>query len=509
MFPHSLFDGFVNFNQRLVLLSQVRDSKFDNPVDNFTMTIQELDQYKQKLQQYFLYMLSSVKPPPTADQLSGQPQQLSAKNLQQQQALMNAARVASAQQKSQANSSSRAPAAPTATHPPFSFKSQSPQGVPHYNDAGKSELTQDQLKLPQPKRRKPNQAASPASTPAQTINTPVTKSPPKIDSPDAQRVPMAPNMFRCAVSDCESGKTGFSTREELEKHQMAVHEPKEPAIKDPLDAAAYAIESLRIALNLDENGKSKAVAPKADQGFSKEEKGNLQAPTMKPSASSQSHNIKQEVATPMSRNPTQTGPSPSSNLLRTPQTTTNVKTPASDAKSAGKDVGAKGSTVKSMPTSAPDPWANSNVKPEWFKEVFSDAANINRAVPDDFITSWLERNPFTPPTSPSSGDKDSPHKSDISANDNLNINLAADDGDMLPSEWFDDALQGDMEALDVGDLMDMNWDTTLDAGEEEEMLGKGKRRRDPMEPSDEWMKAWAPEQYEEKLKKRDTQQRKR
>ena len=501
----------TNIGQRLILLRQVHESAFNKPNENFTLSIQELDEYKNKLNQHVVSVLRSVQSNPAAAASHlppGQPQQLNAANLQQQQALLNAARAASAQ-KNQTSGSSRAPAAPTASHPPFAFGSQSPQGVPQYN-AGKNELTQEQLKLPQAKKRKPNQAPSAASTPAQTMNTPVTKSSPiaKVESPEIQRIPAVPNMMKCNVLDCETEKKGFVTKEELEKHRTEVHEPKEPAIKDPLDAAAYAIESLRIALNLDENGRSKPVATlKDDKAPPKEDKGSFQAPAMKASASSQSQTVKQEVATPMSRNQTQMGPSPSSNLLRTPQATTTGKTPASDVKPTAKATGTKGPAAKFGSVTEPDPWANSHVKPEWFKEVFSDVADLNRAVPDEFIADWLERNPFTPPTSSSSGalDKDSPHKSDISANDNLNINVMAGVDDWLPSEWFDDGLRGDMEALDVGDLMEMDWDTAF-VKHEEETLGKGKRRRDPMDPSDEWLKAWAPEKCEEN-KKRDAERK--
>ena len=494
-----------------MLLRQVQDPGFNKPVEHFTMTIEEVEEYKTKFHQYFAYMLKSFQPQPTAaastaQAPSGQPQ-LNAANLKVQQETLNAARVATVQ-KNQANNNSRPPAAPTATHPPFSFGSQSPQGVPHYDR--KNELTQEQLKLPQAKKRKPNQAANipPNQTPKMQANksSPATKT----ESPEVPRAPLVPNMLKCSVLDCDSGKKGFATKDDLEKHRKEVHEPKEPAIKDPLDAAAYAIESLRIALNLDENGKSKPITPpKDDKDATKEDRGSLQAPTMKASASNQSQNIKQEAATPMSRIPTQTGPSPSSNLLRTPQAAIAVKTPASDSKLANKDGRSKEAATKPSTAVTSDLWASSKVKPQWFKEVFCDVASLNRPVSEEFITSWLGRNPFTPPTSPSSGavDKDSPHKSDISVNDNLSINVMAGDEDWMLSEWYDDRLQGGMEALDVGDLMDINWDPPEDKAEEEdEVSGRGKRRRDSKDPSDEWMKAWAPERYEEN-KKRDAQKK--
>ena len=476
---------------RLLLSQQVRDPHFAVPVDNFTMSLTELEQSEAKLHEYFEVMMNKhvgVIPPAQ----NNQPQQLNAANLQQQQEALKVQRAASVQ-KSHANNSNRPPAAPTTSHAPFPFSSQSPQGVPHFYGP-KNELTPDKLVLPAAKKRKGN-AASPATTPAETQMTPATKpSPlPKTESPEAQRTPAAPAMIKCPISDCESGAVGFATKEDLEKHTSEAHDPTH-AIKDPLDAAAYAIESLRIALNLDENGRSKPLIAHEAKG----DNATLQAAAMKSTASSQG--IKQETATPMSRVPTQTGPSPSSNLLKTPQAAANVKTPASEAKSVEKDTAIAG--TNSIAVIAPDPWANSHVKPEWFKEVFSGVADLNRQVPMDIITSWFQHNPVSPPISPSSGsaEKDSPHKSDISANDNININLiATEDQDWVMADWFDDTLQGDMASLEIPDFMDMDWEHVFGKEEDQEAAGKG-RRRDPNDPSDEWLKAWAPEKLEERKK---------
>ena len=462
-----------------------------DPVDNFTISLEELEAIESKLHQYFQMMMSN-KVPKTAP-----PPQLSAAKLQSQQQAINKARAAHLQ-KNHANNSNRAPAAPTTSHAPFSFGGQSPQGVPQFYGLTKNELTQEKLVLPVTKKRKSNNVASP-STPAQAPTPAASnKLSPfgKTESPDTQRPPATTPMLKCPVANCETGTAGFSAKADLEKHIADVHEPKEPVIKDPLDAAAYAIESMRLALNLDENGRSKPL-----QEHNAEP---MQAQAMKASLSAQGQSSsKQEAATPMSRNPTQTGPSPSSNLLKTPQAAANIKTPVSEAKSIGKDVKPVAS-AKSPVVTAADPWANSHVKPEWFKQVFSEVGDLNRRVSDDLIIDWLERNPFTPSTSPSSGvpSKDSPHKSDISANDTLNINVTSDD--WLPPEWFDDGLPSDMAALDVGDFLDMDWDATFGKSEdEEEGLGKGKRRRerDPLDPSDKWLKAWAPDQWEEKKKK--------
>ena len=459
-----------------------------NPVDNFTMSLEELAAIEKKLHDYFAMMISRKTNVPQPLTQNPPQQQLSAANLQSQQKALNEARAASLQ-KNHANSNNRPPAAPTTSHAPFSF----------------GQLTQEKLVLPVTKKRK-NNVPSP-STPAQALTPAVNKSSPfgKPGSPDTQRPPVVMPMFKCPVAKCETGTAGFLTKADLEKHTTDVHEPKEPVIKDPLDAAAYAIESMRLALNLDENGKTKPLQEQDAEP--------MQAQAMKTSLSAQGQSsVKQEAATPMSRNPTQTGPSPSSNLLKTPQTTANIKTPASEARSTGKDTKAVAS-ANSPAVVAPDPWANSHVKPEWFKQVFSEVANLNRPVSHDVLADWLERNPFTPSSSPSSGatSKDSPHKSDISVNDNLNIAVKGDD--WLPPEWFDDGLPGDMEALDVTDFMEMDWEATFgkpeDQVEEEEALGKGKRRRerDPLEPSDEWLKAWAPDKWEEMQKRENERKR--
>ena len=457
------------------------------PVENFTMSLDELEAFEAKLHEYF-QMLMSAKVPNTK---TAPQQQLSAANLQSHQETLNKARAANLQ-KSNSNNSNRPPPPPTTSQPPFSFGSQSPQRIPPFYP-NKNELTQEKLVLPVNKKRKPNNVPSP-STPAQAPTpAPANKHSPfvKTESPEAQRLPAVTPTIKCPMTNCESN-VGFMTKADLEKHIADAHEPKEPVIKDPLDAAAYAIESMRLALNLDQNGKSK---PLQEQNAEP-----MQAQAMKASLSAQGQSsVKQEAATPMSRNPTQTGPSPLSNLLKTPQATANIKTPASDSKSTGKDIKAI-ATVKSPAVATPDPWANSHVKPEWFKQVFSEVADLNRSVSDDLIMDWLERNPLTPSTSSSSGalSKDSPHKSDISANDNLNINVKGDD--WLPPEWFDDGLPGDMAALDVGDLIDMDWEATFaEPEEEDEVLVNGKRRRErePLDPSDEWLKAWAPDKWEE------------
>ena len=467
------------------------------PVENFTMTLKELDQSEAKMHEYNVLMMKIVG----SQTQNMRPQQLNAANLQQQQEALNLQRTRSVQ-KSHADNSNRAPAAPTTSHAPFALGAQSPHGIPVY---AKNEFTtQKDLVLPEKKKRRYN-AASPA-TPAQTQPVSTMKSSPRLktESPEAQRTPAAPSMIKCPVPDCQSGAAGFVSKEDLEKHTFEAHDPTHN-IKDPLDAARYAIESLQIALNVDENGKPKPVAQEP-----KSETVTVQAAPMKTTVSSQG--FKQETATPMSRNPTQTGPSPSSNLLKTPQTAANVKTPASEAKTVGKEAAAAVTSAPAEtrlpPSIAPDPWGGSHVKPEWFKEVFGGVADLNRQVPMDIVKDWFDRNPLTPPTSPSSGsaEKDSPHKSDISTNDELGIKLVAtEDQDWVMADWFDESLHDDLANLEIPDIMDMDWDTAFGKLDDEESGGKGKKR-DPNETSDEWLRAWAPDTLE-KSKKKDLGQK--
>ncbi len=80
----------TNIGQRLILLRQVHESAFNKPNENFTLSIQELDEYKNKLNQHVVSVLRSVQSNPAAAASHlppGQPQQLNAANLQQQQAV--------------------------------------------------------------------------------------------------------------------------------------------------------------------------------------------------------------------------------------------------------------------------------------------------------------------------------------------------------------------------------------------------------------------------------------
>ncbi|KAL9125832.1 MAG: hypothetical protein Q9217_005018 [Psora testacea] len=519
----------------LLLREQVRDKSF-TPIENFTVSAEELDQILLKLKEQCASVLSKMVPPQqkgasrqqlpqTANQqsqralgsilnqqqasASPQPQKLTAESLQQQQEAIQRSRAASLQKNQNSSSSgnnhsiNRPPAAPTTTHAPFPFGQHSPQGVPViYNT--RNELTQDKLVLPAAKKRKNNNQASAASTPAQTSQTPGSQSSPfnKVDSPEAQRAPAVPvAKLRCTVPGCKT-KALFNGQADLDKHVANAHPSREEDVTDPL---AYCLEGFRIILNLDERGKAKHAESTSTS--------NAQPSVLKKSASSQGPNIKQEVATPTSRNPTGTGRSPSAHILKTPQPSNNVKTPASDTKSTGQAAAMKTIASKVTDTAAADSWANAKVPMHWFPTVFGDVADLNRPVSSDFLTDWLERNPFNLSSDDcSSSSKHSPHASDISANDELNVNLVGDSSniDWIPSDWLDDGLVGDLATSVLDPLLEMDWDTAFGGGggaEQKELVVGRARKRNEGDASDEFLRVYAPDKLEERTKKEPERRR--
>ena len=413
-----------------------------------------------------------------ASQVSqGQTPELNAANLQQHQQTLQAAAQLKIQ-RIESHRQNRAPAAPTAAQPPFLLGAQSPDGTPHAY--GPTVLTQDQLKFPPPKKRKPNQQGSAASTPAQVQATPASSSPPqmvKIPSPEAQRHQAVSQTFKCPHGNCDASKNGFSSPAELAKHTADMHELKEPPIDDPL---AWAMESVRLGLGLDAHGKMK---PRKEEA--KAENKALEAPKMKLSASQQSQTpMKQEVVTPagqtalpMSRAPTQTGPSPASQMLKTPQPSIHVKTPASATSAVkldpSKESKAKSpsaaAVTKSSPTPPPfDPWADSSISPASLSRCFSGLSDL-QSIP------WSELQcVLTPPsssslsTASSSGGggaakstKNSPRASDIGEGDVLDIKISSGEIDRswLPDGWFEDPGVRGRAGYGGRDLCDVDWET--------------------------------------------------
>ena len=517
-------------------------------MDRFTISPSELDHVLAKLKDLMLFVMkqkslqggaagaAGVRAPPNQQATatsSGQSQPttvapaqpLTMESLQKQQDEIQRQRATSLQ-KGQSGTS-KTPSAPTTSQPPpgaLGFGHQSPHGEATYFN---TTLTRDKLQLPTAKKRKPNNQPSPAGTPGQSAPTPGAQSSPptKIESPKISRTAPPPRL-RCTVEGCTTQAT-FADPKELEKHVADAHPPKEEEITDPL---AYCLESLRVVLNLDSNGKSKAAdTPAPSNG----------APPMKKSASMQSQTagIKQQPAsTPMSRNATGTGPSPpnnsnTSNLLRTPQASNNVKTPSSDINKpstakATPSSNNKLSTTAATPSSegaVPDPWATAKVPKSWFSSVFSDVADLNHPVSSDFLVDWLERNPFNTAADPGTTDssdasvnKTSPHSSDISAEGELNINLTAaggqdgnggpagSDDEWIPSDWLDLGAEGALEASLLEPVLDMDWETQFEneaeVGNGEAVGKRGVVNEDDV-VSDEFLKIYKPEELLEREKR--------
>lgn len=486
-------------------------------MDQFTISSKELESAYNNIKQYFAYVMSTfVKRNNNASQSVEQQQNqqqvqkpavtqekapLSAANLREQQNMLQAQRQAGLQ-KQQSGHGSRVPAAPTSDKPPFPLGPQSPHGAS--TAFGPPTLTAAQLVLPQNKRRKSNHPPSAGSTPHAVQEPSVAKSSPlaaKLPSPEGQRATVPQMSFRCGFSHCLAGQRGFANQAELEQHNEEEHEPKDPVIEDP---AEFALESMRIALGLDDDGKAKP------------RKENLEAPKMKTSLSAQSEKaIKPEAGTPMARASTQTGPSPASNLLRTPQPIPGVKTPVSDSRSTvqeGKSRIGKGTATspKEAPPPAVDPWAGSLVSADAITSAWSGLADMQ---PLSFSKIQMGLTPSSDLSSSNDkSEKNSPRPSDISENDAVKIHIDVDQEERdhwIPSEWLEDSPYGDIASLNFGhdsnfgqarlDGDDMDWDifgdladaVMLDDGSAVASGGKGKKRSEET-ASDEWLKVYAP-----------------
>ncbi|KAL8926801.1 MAG: hypothetical protein Q9172_001617 [Xanthocarpia lactea] len=491
---------------RQIIKAQYRDDKY-NLVDHFTIGQPELEAAYVRIRKYFVYVMEKFSKAKNAPQSGGQaqnqpqPQQptlgqekapLNAANLEEQQNLIKAQRAA-AMQRNHSGYGSRAPAAPTSEKPPpfpLPLGPQSPHGIPHQY-GGPPTLTADQLVLPQNKRRRSNNhQPSAGSTPVPAHDTPVAKSSPlgpKLTSPEMQKTPVPQLSFKCGLSDCQSGQKGFATQLELKQHNADIHEPKEPVVDDPVQ---FALESMRVALGLDDDGK-----PKPQQET-------VEAPKMKTSLSAQSHAaIKQEGSTPMARAGMQTGPVPASNLLKTPQGMSSVKSPASDP-SKGKTNKAHVTQPKETAPPPFDPWAGSCITPEDIVSSWSSLADLNSMsftsiqkglTPSSTLSSSNERS-----------EKNSPRTSDISEHDAVKISIAVKNDDKdnwIPSEWFDDTLYNDIESMNFGHdsfMQEGGWDIFGDSPDTEMIdvgstTSKGRKKEEQDVVSEEWLKVYAPE----------------
>lgn len=387
-------------------MKQFKDKSFA-PIDQFTITPEELDTSLKKIQQAFQLVINKKKADTQQTAATNLP--LNAANLQQNQQALEAARQMHMKNN---NRDSRPPAAPTTSQAPFSFAAHSPppHGIPQaYGPGG---LTQDQLKPPPTKKQKRNQAGSTVTTPAQ-VGTPGASGSPRIE-----KSPQLPQpKILCPVSDCSLHKQGFVTEDELAKHTAEVHDVKEPIIDDPL---MWALENVRIGLNLDENGKVKL----------KEKSGPVE---MKLSASNQGQTpIKMEGGTPMSRTVTQNGYT-------------------GDSKSVSKipEEGKKSDAGKDALSPPQDAWENVAISPAQLSASFPTLSDLQSTLSFSGLT----------PSSTSSGksEKNSPKPSDIGEDDSLKINIETEG--WVPPEFYGDILDPLFdESMLTDDILSMPFD---------------------------------------------------
>ena len=372
---------------------------------------------------------------------------LNAANLKQNQQIetmnLQAARQNSSQkQRNNNNRDSKAPAAPTSAQPPFPFLgAQSPQGVPFY---GQNELTRDKLQLPPTKRRKGNPGSA-ISTPVQTHAIPVSGPSPQISkapSPQVSRQTMTTNKLKCQAPSCKSSTREFATAEDLHLHTTEVHEITEPIIEDPL---AWALESIRFGLGLDENGKTKT---KPNNG---ETEKIDQAQAMKKSASTQGQTpLRREGSTPMSRAATQSGRHDSSDLLKTPQhgsITTNSRKPIDPNVT-------KENSVQGPITPPYDPWSDCPVSQAEVSALLPTLEDLNSS-----LSTWN----LTPPSTVSSNksDKNSPRPSDIGEDDDLKIQLNITEPWIVPGLYDNALFPPSNPVIEDDDLLGMDWETAF------------------------------------------------
>lgn len=460
-------------------MKQYQDENF-NIVDEFTMTAQELDVSIVRLKQSFSNVLKHYKGPSTMAKPQQQmgntlPNAVNSPNLvpksrarepdsQPRQAVRQ-----TPMQRMHSSRENRAPAAPTSDKAPFSFSAQSPppDGVPQAY--GPTQLTQDRLVIPPPKKRKvQSQGAGPAGSSAQQNAAQSVTSPQiqKVSSPRGSKPGSTSNAIKCSVPFCEVQDRGFNTVEDLARHTKENHQAVEPEIDDPLE---WALEGVRIGLGINADGKINDVKQQ------KEESSVSAPPVLKQSGSSQGQSIaKLDVGTPMIRNPTQAGSHNILSLSRTLQPGGgSAKMPVLESrvavpKSTRVDAADAVSTAKDPITPPHDEWDDITISPGQLAAYFPRAIDLQGGV--DLLTLTPES------TSPSAGsDNNSPQKSDIDEYDELQIKLEADS--WIPATFFYDCAfpRVDIPTVDT-DILGIGWESTFGPVQIEESKVGGDKR---------------------------------
>lgn len=412
---------------------------------------------------------------PGVSKTHGSTAPLNAANLHQNQQVelqnLQAARQTS-MQRNNSNRDNRPPAAPTSTQPPFTFgaTSPSPHGIPQAY--GPNGFTQDKLNLPPAKKRKGNQASSTATTPAQTLGTPVISASPqliKAPSPKTRRQSATANRVGCPVANCAMSKHDFASTEDLAKHTSEVHKVREPIIEDPL---AWALESVEFGLGIAGDGK-----PKSGETFGRKEKTEQAPQEINTLAATQGLTpMKQEATSPMSRVSTQNGPL---------QATGSNKDTVLGARLSGVNLPQPNSraatSAANQPVTPPhDLWGDVTISPADLAACFPTLTDLQGSLSHDVLT----------PSSTASScksDNHSPKQSDIGEDDLLKIRLETDS--WIAPEFFQDTFFPQLEASLMDDeLLSMEWEDAF-GPTNVQVIGKeqgGKMNRNSIWPSQDF-----------------------
>lgn len=394
-----------------------------------------------------------TQPQPPVSQPQGQPPQPSQLNAANLQKLENQHRQP------------KPPPAPIDAQPPFQLGAASPAGTPIYAGGAKN----FNLNFPPEKKRAkfehasqtptPGSKPSPRNAPGSKGSSPDLKRQPAPEKPMAQRP-----TFKCKTADCEYAVRGFDTQAELEAHISQAH----ARIDDPMQ---FVIDSMADFLGVDSKSGQARPDPAVANRISRAAPTAARVPsqTSKPG---QTPSIPQTAATPvgpqaaatpMTRVPTQPGikSSPSANLLKTPQTSGKVATPSTGAPAKATPSSIVKPAPKEPEVPAAEPEKEEELQPLIPTSLFDFSYDDIYSVLDanaplttldfkDEDNAWaLRSRPSSPLDTPDSSSKDTPstRQSDISENDNLQININLKDADM-PDAWLA-ALNGDALPIDT------------------------------------------------------------
>jgi hypothetical protein len=366
--------------------------------------------------------------------------QLSTANLQQNNQAYQEARNSNPQGPKpmhQAPRGSQPPAAPTTEKAPQFPMGASPQGVPIAFNSARPPLTQEGLKLPTSKKRKPTLPGtdSPAKATPGSSGSPQTS---KAASPEMKKQQQSEQKsskgadikgtVRCPQPGCEG--RAFRTIPELNKHTDEMHAPvpqaptqlpsPSPVIGDPLQ---WLQESMIIGLGLNADG-SLPVNP-ADEAKI-------------PKAGATPSTATMAASTPVNRAQGGTGKAGSPAMLKTPQIS-NIKTPNSTGKGASVS-GAKGVKQEAAPTPNSHDTvmegSNSNTWPSWTTSTGVTSQSIAEAFKGIEMNQSLfslDAGILSPPedddTTPESTASKESDNSDILDTDKLTIKINAQSGE--------------------------------------------------------------------------------